>query len=522
MGANDKPPTEMENRKVEVQADVVNTVEVPCDPRDPDFARWFDTTTVPFGGQPMQPLRKANHVTALVDGNEAFVEMFHALDTAEFIGDFIYMLNWWAELNLALAPASKPTGGAASTQLGDLLSNAVAHGVQVRAMLWDQPGSQNSPEVKQINTLNNTAQADANGGAILDDNTVNDGLDFGTHHQKILIVRGKEGLIAFCGGADFNTDRVSHIKRQGGSPMHDVHCRIVGPAAFDLLQVFIQRWTDHPDSVAIDKAKGVLRGLTEPVPKAKGEQYVQIGRTYPNGKHHKGIKNATGGRFYTFAPDGERTAERVIFNAIEQAQQYIYVEDQYLVSMEASNKLLAQLPKIQKLIILIPHPTLNDHPNIWSMVKRFVDNLKGDPKLVVCYLKEAGATPDPKVVAPTTVATYVHAKIWIMDDKFAVIGSANCNRRGYTHDSEVVAGIYDESKDTPCTIHFAHDLRIRLWADHLKLPRADVFDPIGAAAHWFKPSIASKIAVFDQNAAKDSSTNPSNFPSEAQSEPFGG
>ena len=42
---------------------------------------------------------------------------------------------------------------------------------------------------------------------------------------------------------------------------------------------------------------------------------------------------------------------------------------------------------------------------------------------------------------------YVHSKIYIIDDKFAIIGSANCNRRGWEQDSEVVAGIYEESSD---------------------------------------------------------------------------
>ena len=209
-------------------------------------------------------------------------------------------------------------------------------------------------------------------------------------------------------------------------------------------------------------------------------------------KKYSGITNRRGEHWYLCAR-GETSCQQLIFHAIAQAKQFIYVQDQYLQSMEASNALLAALPNIKKLIILIPHPSMNTHPNIWRFHKAFVDNLKGDPKVAVCYLKEAGATPDPKRIAPTTIATYVHSKIWIMDDKFAVIGSANCNMRGYTHDSEVVAGIYDESKDTPCTLHFAHSLRIKLWALHLNLLPAAVFDPLGSAAHWFKPTIDSRI-----------------------------
>jgi len=40
--------------------------------------------------------------------------------------------------------------------------------------------------------------------------------------------------------------------------------------------------------------------------------------------------------------------------------------------------------------------------------------------------------------------SYIHAKTWIFDDQFAVIGSANTNRRSWTHDSEVAVGICDK------------------------------------------------------------------------------
>ena len=52
---------------------------------------------------------------------------------------------------------------------------------------------------------------------------------------------------------------------------------------------------------------------------SKGNQLVQIGRTYPS-------------RVFQFAAAGE-TSATVILHAIGQAQRFIYIEDQYLVSM---------------------------------------------------------------------------------------------------------------------------------------------------------------------------------------------
>jgi phosphatidylserine/phosphatidylglycerophosphate/cardiolipin synthase-like enzyme len=449
--------------------------------------------------------------------------MFAAIQTANANGHFIYMLNWWSDLTVSLVFGNP--------NLGALLSSAVAAGVQVRAMLWDQANlprfsllpqfwpdpsafQQNTAQVTQINAITpHPSIKDANGGAILDNNT----LAVGSHHQKILVVNGSSGLIGFCGGVDFNPDRIHHLDRQPGSPMHDVHCRIQGTAAWDLLNIFLQRWSDHPSSAAIDSAKGALRGDTVglPLPPDPGTQYVQIGRTFGNGSGHisgsgvVGIKSKSGNGWYSWAPNGEQTAQGIIFHAIEQAKKFIYIQDQYLISMDASNKLKAQLPNIDRLIILIPHPNLSDLPNVWCRQKAFLDNLGYDAsavltdkkyKILVRYLKPLGAAPGPPDSG--SVLTYVHSKIWIMDDRFAVIGSANCNNRGYNHDSEVVAGIYDESQDTPCTMHFAHALRIRLWAWHLSMSPAALFDP-GADSHWMYPFVSSRIATFDQNAGQD-------------------
>ena len=90
----------------------------------------------------------------------------------------------------------------------------------------------------------------------------------GAHHQKVLIVKRGETLVAYCGGIDINANRLNIVNADVGQPQHDTHCRIVGPSAWDLLQTFIKRWRHHPDSAKIDSGpKGGLRGAREPVPR---------------------------------------------------------------------------------------------------------------------------------------------------------------------------------------------------------------------------------------------------------------
>lgn len=274
------PPPELMNRVANVQANSRNTIKVTCDLRDQDWSRWFDQNL-------SRKVYCGNEVEALVDGEESFKRMVEAIRTtgSNTGGDeshFIYMLNWYADLDFNVISGINLIG---------LLSSSYRANVQKRAMFWDQLGTQNNRAVGQINKL-------GNGAAILDNNTLN----LGSHHQKILIVKGQKGLISFCGGVDPNPDRILAVNRQSGSPMHDVHCRIKGPAARELLTIFCDRWTDHPDSADLDNKKGALIGLGEPTPAATGDKYVQIGCTFGNGSRHRGISSRTGNRWF-FCPE---------------------------------------------------------------------------------------------------------------------------------------------------------------------------------------------------------------------------
>ena len=56
---------------------------------------------------------------------------------------------------------------------------------------------------------------------------------------------------------------------------------------------------------------------------------------------------------------------------------------------------------------------------------------------------------------------YVHAKVCVIDDVWATVGSDNLNRRSWTHDSELSCAVLDDTGE------FARDLRLRLIREHL-------------------------------------------------------
>jgi len=420
-------------------------------------------------------VRSGNQVKFLIDGRQTFEAMVAAIKTATHNQHYIYLLGWWLTDNFPLIP------GDANSTISRLFAAAAKQGVQIRVVLWDQFKTQNSPEVRHINALKT-------GGAILDNETLN----FGSHHQKVLVVKGNQGLLSFCGGVDINPDRIAVASSSSsgssggqGTPLHDVHTQIRGPAAHDLLNVFVQRWLAHPEHVKIDSAKGALLGQREPVPAAIGNHNVRIARTF-------NLINAT-------KCQKARSIRSVMIGAIRAARKFIYIEDQYLVNMEAAAELNRALPNIQHLTIVIPHSSISDMPQVWARRKAFIDRLRSGlhaHKVRVFYLinpKTGGFGP----------FTYVHAKMWVFDDELAVIGSANCNRRGWSHDSEVIAAIYDNASQQIGT-PLAQRLRMSLWARHLNVPMNVVLDGVMSASLWLKPPAGAWSRPYNPNSGKDS------------------
>ncbi|HEV8321519.1 MAG TPA: phospholipase D family protein [Myxococcota bacterium] len=442
----------------------------PKDPPAPGFAKWFFR----IGG--MSEPTEGNEVTVFTEGQEFFDAAVADIATATGPDHFVYLLAWDLQDSFDLA--------APGTTTQFLFKTAAAAGAQVRAMLYFHirkavffggsfTGFDNQPQWEFINT-----KIGSNGAAIHDDRHLNTG----SHHQKILVVNGSNGLSAYCGGMDLNPNRRSII---------DVHCRITGPAALDLHRTVVDRWNDHPF--------GAPRKITtSPNPGKPGKLHVQIARTYGNGGKNFGIDQSSFGQpiGYSFAPNGDFSIKTLIRHAIRTAQEFIFIEDQYLIDMSMAKALAARLPSLKHVVISIPHTdSVNGELRQgWRRRKEFVDTLTAvDPaKVAVCFHK----------------TKFVHSKVWVFDDQFAIIGSANCNRRGYSHDSEVVAGVADPNDAG--TVYFAHALRMKMWAKHLGMAEADLWDPIATAKHWKTPPASAQVTPYDPNASKDTAGFPEN------------
>jgi phosphatidylserine/phosphatidylglycerophosphate/cardiolipin synthase-like enzyme len=267
-----------------------------------------------------------------------------------------------------------------------------------------------------------------------------------------------------------------------------------GPAVLDVDLTFRERWEDETPRDHRNPLRAMWRWVSHeprhlgllvrrPVPPPVGDQAVQVLRTYPARK-----------RAIPFAPDGERSIARAYRKALGRARALVYVEDQYLWGTLVADALAAALHGSPELRMIIVVPRYPDHDGRisgraaraaqWHAIDRLV--AVGGPRVAVYDPENESGTP-----------VYVHAKAIVIDDVWAMVGSANLNRRSWTHDSEIACAVLDERPDPRYPIDpaglgdrarvFARELRLRLWREHLGLGAdgdARLLDPVEGFDVW--------------------------------------
>jgi phosphatidylserine/phosphatidylglycerophosphate/cardiolipin synthase-like enzyme len=220
-----------------------------------------------------------------------------------------------------------------------------------------------------------------------------------------------------------------------------------------------------------------------------GTQAIQVLRTYA-------IRR--GG--YPFAPQGERSVARGFRKAIQRARRLIYIEDQFLWSVEVARTFAAALVASPSLHLIALVPRFFDQAGALTLRP----NQVGREQAVQVLLDAAGdrvGIYDIENLAGVPV--YVHAKISVIDDVWASVGSDNFNRRSWSHDSEIACAVVDEARDSrepvdpaglgDCARKFARDLRLQLWREHLGRAEddyQDLLDPDEAIVKFREAALA--------------------------------
>lgn len=434
-----------------------------------------------------------NAVTALVNGATYFDRLADEVQSLQ-AGDHLLFTDWRGDADQRLRD-SGPT-------LGELFADAARRGVIVKGLMWRSHSDELAYSEQQNRRLGDEVN-DAGGEVLLDQRIRR----AGSHHQKLVVLRrptdpGRD--VAFVGGIDLchsRRDDATHAGDPQAVPMsppygahppwHDVQLEMHGPAVGMLDEVFRERWDDpHPLDLRtpIARIRDMVRStdLTPgplparpPDPPPAGTATVQVLRTYP------AIRPG-----YPFAPAGERSVARGYAKALRRAQRLIYLQDQYLWSPHIARLFAATLRTNPELHLVAVVPRHSDVDGRFSLPPNQVGRLEA---LQVCRQAASDRVHVFDLENHRGNPVYGHAKVAVIDDVWAAVGSANLNRRSWSHDSELTVAVLDRHPDGRDPLRpadhgdparrFARDLRLQLMREHLDRVSGDdtdLLDPTGA------------------------------------------
>lgn len=311
-------------------------------------------------------------------------------------------------------------------------------------------------------------------------------------------------------------------------PWHDVHACILGEAAWDVLTNFEQRWTKQCDPSLLVPTSTIsnLRQVVVSSSTANDRNWkVQVFRSIDHVSASQMARNL----------NAERSIHEAYVEAIRRAERFIYIENQYfiggchmwskekncgcrnLIPIEIALKVVNKIKAKERfaVYILIPmwpegvpesepvHDILHWTRETMSMMYRLIGEAlqeHGEPGHPRDYLnffclanreeERKGEFIPPYSPQPSTqywnaqknrrFMVYVHSKLMIVDDSYALIGSANVNQRSMDgrRDTEIAIGCYqptaDVNTDTPADIQA---YRLSLWYEHTGLAEELYLEP---------------------------------------------
>jgi phosphatidylserine/phosphatidylglycerophosphate/cardiolipin synthase-like enzyme len=207
---------------------------------------------------------------------------------------------------------------------------------------------------------------------------------------------------------------------------------MIAPAVGDAEFVFRERWED-PAPLTRNPLNRLRDTITRqdvsprplppqcPDPAPCGAHAVQLLRTYPYRRSG-----------YSFAPDGERSIARAYRKVLPRARSLVYLEDQYLWSAAVVAALARALRDSPGLRLIAVIPRFPDQDGRLSLPPNLIGRIKA---LELLHRAAADRVAVYGIENQAGTPVYVHAKVCVVDDTWAIVGSDNFNRRSWTHDS---------------------------------------------------------------------------------------
>jgi cardiolipin synthase len=228
------------------------------------------------------------------------------------------------------------------------------------------------------------------------------------NHRKIVVIDGKA---AYMGGMNI-ADRYVEGNRLG--PWRDSHFKITGPGVHGLQAAFLLDWYAVHNVLIKDKEY-------YPEAKATSDMKMQIVMNGPTNQW--------------------RTLMQAFIFCISNAKKRIYIQTPYFLPTEALNQSL-QMASLGGIDVRLMIPKYSDTGSAQMATYSYIDKmLKSGVKV---YLYARG---------------FLHAKLLLIDDRLACIGSSNFDFRSFEHNFEINAFVYQENFATKMKETFMQDLR---------------------------------------------------------------
>ncbi|MGN0326751.1 MAG: cardiolipin synthase [Lachnospiraceae bacterium] len=224
-------------------------------------------------------------------------------------------------------------------------------------------------------------------------------------HRKILVI---DGNTAFNGGVNLADEYINHIEKFGH--WKDTAVMLKGEAARSFTLMFLQMWN-------IDEKEAKFDGFLD---RAVAAADKIRGFVLP---------------FGDCPLDEDKVGERVYMDILNRAADYVHIMTPYLIldgEMEAALKFAAERGVDVKLIL----PGIPDKKIPYALAKMHYASLLHSGVKIYEY------TPG-----------FVHAKVFVSDDKEAVVGTINLDYRSLYHHFECATWMYE----TPCIDRIEQD-----------------------------------------------------------------
>lgn len=311
-------------------------------------------------------------------------DVFDAITNAKHL---IYITGWSVYTEISLIRDSRRPKPGGDITLGELLKKKADEGVRVLMLVWDdrtsvgllkKDGLMATHDEETSNYFHGTnvdcvlcPRNPDDGGSIVQDLEIS---TMFTHHQKIVVVDSEmpnggsqqRRIVSFVGGIDlcdgrydtpfhsiFRTLDTAHhddfhqpnftgasIEKGGPrEPWHDIHSRLEGPIAWDVLFNFEQRWRKQGGKDLLVQLRELDNIIIPPSPVMFPEDHetwnVQLFRSidggaafgFPETPEDAAKAGLVSGKDNII----DRSIQDAYINAIRRAKDFIYIENQYFL-----------------------------------------------------------------------------------------------------------------------------------------------------------------------------------------------